>query len=372
MSYLPSQHQEQDYDEENDDDVPDEANFRSTQKWRQPFQRKVMTSAIIAVVCVVSAYAMFSQIGDAADGVEHRLFDAPEMHRMLLESARPVLGATMNDEELSGHIKNTIKHLKERADTDLPQDQAAALKNAQLTPQQWQDLGQTARASRDRQVHKAGLLALQVLRANLFSSEKVIAEKMKEALTPYARSLIKLRSQVVTEHMDVALNKWAQSQQGETHGAWRGLLDSPSVLQPIRDGEAPSRRLALGVGGTPVGVLSVVLVMIGEILVHVDMFVPNFSIPQWAWKLIMTPAEVTTALACTNGANAYCNTIMGTMGVNVLDAAYVTFCTAKLFGAAASSACLDVIHSVPEQEKMVDTISGALGGGDVFNNNRFD
>merc|ERR1719386_279013 len=49
---------------------------------------------------------------------------------------------------------------------------------------------------------------------------------------------------------------------------------------------------------------------------------------------------------------------MGAMGVNVLDAAYVTFCTAGLFGTQASTHCLKKIKSVYSQEKMVDTISG--------------
>merc|ERR1719453_1249878 len=194
---------------------------------------------------------------------------------------------------------------------------------------------------------------------------------MKEAMKPHARELIELRSQLIPERMDVALHHWAKTK-NENHGAWAGLLDSPSVLQPIREGQAPSRRLALGIGGVPVGVLSVVLTMIGEILVHVDMFVPGFDMPQWAWKLIMTPAEVTTALACSNGANAYCNTIMGVMGLNVLDAAYVTFCTAGLFGTDAATHCANKIKSTYSQEKMVDTLADTLAGGDVFTNNHGD
>lgn len=86
----------------------------------------------------------------------------------------------------------------------------------------------------------------------------------------------------------------------------------------------------------------------------------------------MTPVQVTSGLACTNGANKYCNAVMGAMGLNVLDAAFVLFCQVKLFGAGASDACVNDIGSVPMQEDIVDSLSKSLGGPDVFHPNTLD
>jgi hypothetical protein len=365
----------------------------STKMTQRSFQLKGIYSAIIVVVCLASSYVLYNQTGgsDRPDVVEHHVFDAPEMHRMLMESARPFFnkadvdhpfGHSLPEAELSAHIKNGLQQVKDMALKELPKDKADALKNTKLTSQQWADLKQMTRASRNTKVREAGLRALQVLRQNIFSSQTVIAQKMKEAMAPHAHELIELRSQLIPESFDRALGDWARKN-NDTHGAWKGLLDSPENLQRMRDHEvhdtsqALSRRLggaspsssaslsgSLGIGGAPVGVLAVVFTVIGEILIHVDMFVPGFDLPKWAWKLIMTPISVLSYLACNNGANKYCNTIMGAMGINALDAAFVTFCEGGLFGPTTATYCKDKVHSIKQQKKFANKLNSALGAAD--------
>eukprot|EP00746_Dinoflagellata_sp_MGD_P156953 gnl/MRDRNA2_/MRDRNA2_86037_c0_seq1.p1 gnl/MRDRNA2_/MRDRNA2_86037_c0~~gnl/MRDRNA2_/MRDRNA2_86037_c0_seq1.p1 ORF type:complete len:397 (-),score=80.66 gnl/MRDRNA2_/MRDRNA2_86037_c0_seq1:117-1307(-) len=336
-----------------------------------PWKRKVVMSASTAVLCIAAAGILFYSTAVGASDGNHPIFDAPQFEQMLFDQSYPVLGATVHPTTLKDHIRTAIGHLKAKAEQDLPQDQALALKNAKLTAQHWNDLKAMVQGSDKTEVKAAGLLALQVIKQNLFSSEEVIAQKLKEALKPHAYHLIQMRSQMFSPRMDIALGEWAKNH-NETHAAWKGLLNSGLALQPIRDGDAPNRRLALGIGGAPVGILSVIFVAIGEILVHVDMFVPGFNLPAWAWRLILTPVKVVTALACTNGANAYCNSIMGAMGLNVLDAAFVLFCDVKLFGTQAANYCATKIASSEMQTEVVDSLSEALGGPDVFHSNKMD
>jgi len=344
---------------------------------RPAWKRKALFVAFVGVVAsagvVISEIDASESMGDGKAGLtpHHGVFDAPQFEQLLWEQIQPIFGSSVAQMELSGHIKHSIRHLKAMAEKDLPKDQAKALKDAQLTAQNWIDLKETVHGARNPDVQEAGKITLNVLNDNLFSSEEVIAKKMKEALSPYAYNLIKLRSELIPSHADIALGAWAKNH-NQTHGAWKGLLNSPMALQPFREGDAPSRRLAMGIGGVPVGILSVIMVAIGEILVHVEMFVPGFSLPAWAWKIILTPVQVVSALACTNGANPYCRTVMGFMGLNVLDAAFVLFCQVQLFGAQAADYCAKEIFSSPAQMYMVDSLSEALGGPDVFHPNQLD
>jgi len=338
-----------------------------------PWKRKVVMSAFTAVLCVAAAgFLFYNQYIGASDSVDHHhIFDAPQFEQMLYEQTHPVLGSSVHPTKLTDHIRSAIGHLKAKAEKDLPQDQALALKNAKLTAQQWNDLKEMVQGSDKTEVKAAGLLALQVIKQNLFSSEDVIAQKLKEALKPHAYQLLMMRSKLIPSRLDLALGEWAKTQ-NQTHGAWKGLLNSDLALQHLRSGDAPSRRLELGIGGAPVGVLSVILVAIGEILVHVDMFVPGFNLPGWAWRLILTPVKIVSALACSNGANAYCRGIMGAMGLNVLDAAFVLFCQVKLFGTQAADYCAKQIVTSEMQTEVVDSLSEALGGPDVFHSNKLD
>jgi hypothetical protein len=325
---------------------------------RKAWQRKVMYLSVIGVFCIASGGILIAQLG-SSDDMEgyHGVFDAPQFEQMLWEQIEPVVGSSVANMELSGHIKQTIGHIKVRAKNELPKDQALALKNAQITPQNWADLKVKARAARNSEVQEAGKLALNVLNENLFSSEKVIAQRLKESLAPHARKLMELRSQMVPPSFDIALGAWAK-RHNESHAAWKGLLDSPSALQPIRNDHASAgRRLGLGTGGTATGIASVLLVAIGEILAHCEIFIPKFNFPDWAWKLILTPVGVMETLACKDTDNRYCKAIEGMMGLNALDACFVLFCQKGIFGAKAAAAC-KTEGVVKMQEQLLNEAAG--------------
>jgi hypothetical protein len=321
---------------------------------------------------------MYSQSAiDASDingSPRHGVFDAPQFEQVVMERIQPVFSSSYYSQtELSGHVQHAIKHLKSMAESDLAPAQARELKNAKLTSQNWTDLQAMTHGARNPEVKEAGKTVLDVLQDNLFSSEEVIAQRLTEALKPKAQDLMKLRSKIVPAHLDRALGAWARNQKDEsqTHTAWKGMLDSPQALQPLRDSKslthAPAaRRLAIGIGGVPVGILSVILVALGEILVHVEMFVPGFVMPNWIWKLILTPVEVSSVLACTNGANAFCDTIIGFMGLNALDALFVTMCNVKMFGDAIAADCAKEIGATSMQADMVDALGKASGAGKIF------
>jgi hypothetical protein len=292
---------------------------------RKGWQRKVMYSAFIGVFCIASGGILIAQLDSSDDmGGYHGVFDAPQFEQMLWEAVEPVVGSNVANMEISSHIKQTIGHLRDKAKNELPKDQALALKNAKVTPQNWADLKVMARETRNPKVQDAGKLVLKVLRENLFSSEKVIAQRLKESLAPRAHDLVKLRSQVVPPSLDIALGTWAK-RHNETHGAWQGLLDSPTALDRYRyhDHAPVARRLGLGTGGAPTGLIAVIALAIGELLVHLEIFIPGFSVPEFAWKLILTPIGVLDGLACTDTDNRYCKTIEAFMGLNALDACFI-------------------------------------------------
>jgi len=332
----------EDGNESGDEDIPSSSDVEGANQ--KAWQRKWKYLAFIGVVCVASTGIVLSQINASdssvvSDNLRHGVFDAPQFEQMLWEQIHPVLGSSVHDEELSGHVKHTIKNLKAMAENELPKAQASALKNAQMTAQNWADLKEMSRGGMNPQVQEAGKLMLGVLRENVFSSQEVIARRLKETLQPKASELLELRSKIIPARLDIGLSKWAKAH-NESHAAWKGLLDSPLALQPVHEGNAPAdRRLSIGVGGVPVGILAVILVAIGEILVHVEMFVPKFNMPSWGWKLILTPVQVVSVLACNNGLNVYCNSIMGAMGLNALDAVFVLFCSKEYFGLGAAKKC---------------------------------
>jgi len=370
---------------------------------RPAWKRKALFVAFVGVVAsagvVISEIDASESMGDGKAGLtpHHGVFDAPQFEQLLWEQIQPIFGSSVAQMELSGHIKHSIRHLKAMAEKDLPKDQAKALKDAQLTAQNWIDLKETVHGARNPDVQEAGKITLDVLNHNLFSSEEVIAQRLKEALQPQAYKLMELRSKIVPARIDLALGAWAK-RHNESHAAWKGLLDSPMALQPVRathpmshervagfshvpasvqrrlGGHAPSRSPSpapsgqLGIGGKAVGILSVIMVAIGEILVHVEMFVPGFAMPSWAWKLILTPVQVVSVLTCSNGANAYCNTIMGAMGLNTLDAVFVLFCKKNLFGQKAAAYCEKELNpsSIKMQKSIADKLSKSLGGSSIF------
>jgi len=354
---------------DNDDALSDGDNGPSN---KPVWKRKGMHLVAIGMVCAVSAVLLISQTtagapsGSVGTPTTHGVFDAPQFEELLLQRVQPILGSTIGYVELSGHIRHQIRNLKETAEQHLPKAQAEVLKNAKLTMQNWQDFKDMQSGVDHPVVQEAGKITLSVLRDNLFSSEKEMTKHLKDALAPSAYQLMKLRSQIVPEQVDRRLGAWAAAH-NESHAAWKGLMDT-GALQAVREHNAlqlSGRRLAFGLGGAPLGVFAVIAVAIGEILIHCEMFIKNFFIPQYAWVLILIPMQVVSSLACAKGVNVYCDTIMGFMGLNSLDATFVLFCNKGLFGTGAAANCAKKMNPGPTilQKSMVNAVMGTLPGG---------
>jgi len=367
-----------DADEEGENDNDEAFSDGDNEVSNKPvWKRKGMHLVAIGMVCAVSAVLLISQTtagapsGSVGTPTHHGVFDAPQFEQLLFERVQPILGSSVGHEELSGHIKQQIRNLKETAEQHLPKAQARVLKNAKVTDQTWQDLKDMGTGVNHPVVQEAGKITLGVIRDNLFSSEKVMTQHLKEALAPSAYQLMKLRSQIVPEHVDRRLGAWAKMH-NESHAALKGLMDT-GALEALRE-HGPSanalslagRRLAfLGMGDKALGIFAVVAVAIGEILIHCEMFIKNFFIPQYAWVLILIPMQVVSSLACAKGVNVYCDTIMGFMGLNSLDATFVLFCNKGLFGTGAAATCAKKMNPGPTvlQKSMVNAVMGTLAGG---------
>lgn len=306
---------------------------------------------------------------------------------------QPALGSRVDEHQLHGLINHTIGNLKGMAEKGLPHAQASALRNAQLTPRNWADLHELLRGIMNHRVQEAGKIALNVIQDNLFMPQEVIAQRLMEELQPMARDLMGLRSKIVPERLDGTLSAWAEMHD-ESHGAWKGLLD-PLALEHVHENPAPSARRLAGdsrrldkstttkgndkdndkgndkgndkatttitkgdttsttktttektttevttttskskppPGTILIGISSVILVAAAEVLVHIEMFVPKFSMPAWAWRLILTPTEAGVVATCKRGLNVWCDIVLGALGLNVLDASYVIFCTKHFKG----------------------------------------
>merc|ERR1711924_149509 len=67
-----------------------------------------------------------------------------------------------------------------------------------------------------------------------------------------------------------------------------------------------------------VDIVALALVMVLEIVVHLS-FALDFSIPLWAWLMIICPAAGAGVMSCFNGFSVYCDVILGAVGINLLE-----------------------------------------------------
>lgn len=319
--------------------------------------------AFLALIAVVSAALLLSMIGSQGglDTSSHGVFDSPQFGEVLREQIQSAFGYEFSEEQLHGHVYQTVRHLKDMAEKNLPQDQAEALKHASITEQNWADVQMALRATWNGQVRGVGKIALDVIKKNSFQSQEVMAQQLIQALKPQAQNLMHLRSEIVPARLDGVLVAWSK-ERDESQRKWKGLLN-PTALEPVQGKPLLNhvdRRLQSGefLHGKTFGIMSVILAAACEIILHLQMFIPKFTMPQWFWQMVMTGLEGDAVAVCGNGKNKWCDIILGILGLEVLDGFFLDICEEYLimFAPDAAEKCIEQLDQASAEKQRMQVL----------------
>merc|ERR1719446_1577879 len=64
--------------------------------------------------------------------------------------------------------------------------------------------------------------------------------------------------------------------------------------------------------------VGVSMVFVLELIIHLSYWI-GFSMPLWAWLMLLCPTEGTAVATCLFGLSVWCDVILGTLGLNVLE-----------------------------------------------------
>lgn len=284
------------------------------------------------------------------------LLESDEMVGLITEQVSGLEGAPQK-ELLRGGVREALVEFSALVDEHLDAGGRAALREARLGPEDWAAFGGALRAVKDSRVQHLGAEALQVLKNNSGSAAGA-RKALKERFQARQGELQRLREDVVPRRLSQRLQAWAREKgSDEVEKVWGGML-SPRALQEMSRRDLPQssvqtqtrqvsiashvreltkveqqlrRRLAAAVGADTwanpkintveltFSIIAVVLVCVLEVLIHVNLFVKEFSMPTWAWILILAPTEGTAVATCLFGLTIWCDVIFGAVGLNILD-----------------------------------------------------
>merc|ERR550537_8884 len=65
--------------------------------------------------------------------------------------------------------------------------------------------------------------------------------------------------------------------------------------------------------------VGVSMVFVLELIIHMSYWI-GFSMPLWAWLMLLCPTEGMAVMTCLFGHSIWCSVILGTLGFNVIEA----------------------------------------------------
>jgi hypothetical protein len=66
-------------------------------------------------------------------------------------------------------------------------------------------------------------------------------------------------------------------------------------------------------------IISVVLIVALELLIHLDILIEGFQMPTWGWLMLVCPTEGTALATCMIGLTIWCDFIFAAVGLNIVD-----------------------------------------------------
>jgi len=225
------------------------------------------------------------------------------------------------------------------------------IRKARLGEEGWNDLKHLLRALNDTRVKSIGQDVLSAVRRNALFGPAEIGEQIKVQLQ--GPKLMALTHELYPKHLrEALLRRWGHQRNIDGKEVWRMLLDpTGEVFQKIRSNQSlatqgskiiPSSAIALPSssmtrllrGGTwekpelnglelAEGITSIVFISAAELLLHLDLLIPQMKLPTWVHSIFFVPAYGLGASSCYIGLSFWCEFFLGALGLNALDAAIV-------------------------------------------------
>lgn len=362
-----------------DEDSAAENDFvtpRNAVTWKMLFHshqgvRALVRGVLLTTLAAPLAYVVLAAgaAGRALGGntvVPRGFIDTDEFAQLIKEQPRALLGR--NNSDVERHADEAVGMLRRFVRSHLTPSQQRALDNARLSSQDWDDLRAIGAALADRRVQKAGHMVMQTARENLLWGPAEIGEQvMKRLEKPAIRALV---DDTLPRHLREGLvRRWGRQSRPSLKEVWHMALDpTGESLKRMRNHTSKSDSVALTRrleerqlrGGTwwkpelngvelATGITALVFITAAEIMLHLDILIPAFAIPEWVNLLIFTPAAGLGIASCIIGLSFWCDYALGALGVNALDA----FVIAVHIDGVATVNYKDMMNQKPPQRQSI-------------------
>lgn len=326
-------------------------------KWRD-IRKGTFGGVTLAVLMGLAAWfgiqlAIRPSVTGSPESVQNSggIMNGPQLRNLLVNEIQPLMSGKTGSEIALG-VNQTLNRLQNIVVKRLPQEQRDALEQNQVETRTWSDIARLIRAMRDPRIKELGRETFEMIRnSSVFEDPEALSLKIVNRLRHKGEELNSLRKELIPHSFTEALDRWSKENLGtgsttETHSkAWRGMLD-PSITRLMRGNGTieidmtegrekidmtEGRRLNMGTWAHPVlngfeltiGITTVVLIAAMEIMIHIEIFNSKFSMPTWAWMMVIMPAQTVGVWTCVTGLSIWCDLVFGALGLNVLDAFYV-------------------------------------------------
>lgn len=288
-------------------------------------------------------------------GTARNLLEAPQFKEIIVEAVHNAWGdRSPSREALQEHTGRILREFSDLLDEHLSTNELLAIQNAQINDAVWQDLRQVLRGLKDQRLVSIGRRSAELLRNTSLSSEEVV-RRMR-----YFTQAMDLRD----IEQDLIPPRFRQASAGQApNNVFATMFDPqaraeiqrpPASPEQVPQGEAVARQvghmrylaeLATRKSGASAsaralregtwllpteltgmefatGAVATVLVFVSEIVVHLGIII-NFHMPVWGWLLVYSPAIGFGVPSCIIGLTLYCDMILGVLGFNAIEAAFV-------------------------------------------------
>lgn len=305
---------------------------------RQSSQKRAIRGGFLALlVCavVICVWTTFSDSPDQKGVTRGQFNDVLKLHaRSLLEKPDEPAEATAATDK---RIDDAIERVHSLIASHVSQDAAESLKNAKIGPDTWSDLSMVHRAMTDKRVQHVGFVVLEEVKKNMLANPIDIGNKIKERLDK--NELRTLAQEVVPSRVRESLRrKWAGAKESDEASIWRAMLDPEGTsFAKLRANDTDTkavtmqqpRQLRTGPWSAPTsingwelaeGIVMIVMVSAAELVLHIDLLIPNVDMPLFVHAILMIPSYALGVGSCVIGMTVWCDLFLGALGVNVLDA----------------------------------------------------
>lgn len=288
----------------------------------------------VSFVVVTTTGATGMAGGEQMHVSTHGVFDAPQFAEILRNQVKLHSG-DLSEDQVNSHVSTTITHLKNFTHDNLPKAKATALNNVRLSPEDWADLASIANAMTDKRVRSLGKIVMDTTTENLFAPKEIIEQKVLDQVRQNASDILNLRREMLPARVLVKINDMMRR---DPDSVPRAGIMGEETLNAMRRHSTAGRRLdeeeLPWVSNTPtvdassltLGILSTLFITAGEILMHIAIFWPGFTLPSWVWDLMDAMGQVTGVASCKLGMTFFCDYALGALGLNVVDAIFILIC----------------------------------------------